>query len=394
MKQKLHFAFIIFFFFLFFSCKQKGEKQHTASYHYSLKETDRVLTYESEEPLGINFSALFPFTDKNGNKYLTFQETSQNKISFYEMFTGKHFKTLEIEREGPNGITQLIGYYIRDLDEIYLTNPNLPMIAKTDTTGDIFEKINFEKTDDGKFLIPSFKSTHFSPLVIINDTFYITQVPYPGKEPDTCPVSCYIDTLHKSVGILPFNFPLIIKGNEIRTTGLGIELSYSRCFDGSNFIYSFYYEEQIRVMSPDHTEMQQIPVKSKYIKKINNTKEIRPSDMYLGAKRLCEAPFYSNLIYDHYRNIYYRVAYPETEMEDLDGKTYIDVWTTGRKCFSIIILDKNFNIIGETLFPDYTYYSKHIFVEENGLYIRNNHFMNPDFKEDKLFFTCFELKKE
>ena len=392
MKLKIHFALYILFCLTFFSCQQKGEKQQAATYHYSLQETDRILSYESKEPFGIRLFAVFPFTDKKGNRYLTFQDPFQNKICIYEMFTGKHCKTLEIDREGPNGITRLLGYYIKDFDEIYLTNRNLPVIARTDTTGHIFQRISYEKTDDGTFLIPTFESDNHTPLVIIKDTFYVTQGPVRGKDPDTWPVSCYIDTLHKSVGILPFNYPQIL--TELRTVGIGAEFAYSRCFDGSHFVYSFYYEESIRVTSPDHRDMQQIPVKSKYIKQIANPHEKGPSDMFLSVKRLCEVPFYADLIYDPYRSVYYRIVYPETKMEEEEGGTYIEIWTTGRKRFSIIILDKDFNIIGETLFPDYTYYSHDMFVGEEGLYIRSNHFKNPSFNEDKLMFTCFELKKE
>jgi hypothetical protein len=377
----------------FFSCRQEKGKQ-TVSDRYSLQETGQILSYESEKPLEYRLRTVFPFTDKKGQKYLTFQEIYKNTIHIYEMYTGKHCKTLEIEREGPDGITNMFGYYIKDFDEIYLTNPDLPMIARTDTTGRLFQKISYEKSDDGTVLIPSFRSTTFEPLVIVNDTFYVTQVPMPGKDPDAWPVSCYIDTTHKHVGTLPFHFPPILKAGERRTVGIGVELSYSRCFDGSRFVYSFYFEEAITVASPDHRDVQKIPAKSKYISRLN-PREKRSPDMFEGAKRLCEVPFYGDLIYDRYRDVYYRIAYPETEMEaEAEGRTYIDIWTTGRKRFSIIILDKDFNIIGETLFSDYKYCSKFMFVDEDGLYIRSNHIKSPDFDENKLMFTCLELKKE
>ena len=310
------------------------------------------------------------------------------------MLTGKHRKTVEIDREGPNGITRLSGYYIKDFDEIYLTTGSLPFIARTDTTGRIFQKISYEKSDDGTLLIPSFRSNHYYPLVIINDTFYVTQVPPPWEEPNTWPVSCCIDTLNRRVSKLPFNFPQILTKEERNsmTIGIGLELEYSRCFDGSNFIYSFFYEESIRVLSIDHKEMKQIPVKSKYIKAIN-PREKRPEEEHIGMKKLCEDPFYTNIIYDPYRKVYYRIAYPRTEMENEERNTLVEIWTTGRKRFSIIILDKDFNIIGETLFPDYKYCSRDIFVEKEGLYIRSNHFKSPDFDDDKLEFTCFELVK-
>jgi hypothetical protein len=212
----------------------------------------------------------------------------------------------------------------------------------------------------------------------------------PAQEPDTWPVSVIIDTTHRSVKPLPLCFPPFIKASEYRS-GIGIELNYSRCFDGSRFVYSFGFDESITVASLDHKDIQKVPAKSKYINYLN-PREKRLDDSRLFTKRLCEAPYYGNLIHDPYRNVYYRVAFPETEMEELDTSTYNDIISSGRKRFSIIILDKDFNIIGETLFPDYKYCCRAMFVEKEGLYIRSNHVMDPDFVEDKLMFTCFDLK--
>ncbi|GHT70444.1 hypothetical protein AGMMS50239_38830 [Bacteroidia bacterium] len=119
--------------------------------------------------------------------------------------------------------------------------------------------------------------------------------------------------------------------------------------------------------------------------------EKKLDDMFAGAKEDYGTPCYGNMIYDKYRNIYYRLAYPKVELED--GVDYISLTSQGRKKFSIIILDEKFNIIGETLFPEYTYNSTVLFVHQDGLYICNNHPKNPEFNEDILSFQCFELTK-
>jgi hypothetical protein len=103
----------------------------------------------------------------------------------------------------------------------------------------------------------------------------------------------------------------------------------------------------------------------------------------------CENPNYGNLLFDKYRNVYYRIAYPETKIEK--GVNGLELLQYGRKRFSIIILDKDFNIIGETLFPDYTYNSTVMFIREDGLYISDSHYLNPDYNDDVLSFRKFNL---
>lgn len=76
------------------------------------------------------------------------------------------------------------------------------------------------------------------------------------------------------------------------------------------------------------------------------------------VKTLCSIPMYGNLIYDKYRQVYYCFAYPQTELAQ---GNYMDIWQLGRTKFSVMILDKDLNVLGETLLPENVYASNHFF---------------------------------
>ena len=59
-----------------------------------------------------------------------------------------------------------------------------------------------------------------------------------------------------------------------------------------------------------------------------------------------------------------------------------------------MILDKDFQVIGETLFPENTYIPVMFFVLEDGLYISDNNFQNPEFNENVLSFRRMELTEQ
>lgn len=59
------------------------------------------------------------------------------------------------------------------------------------------------------------------------------------------------------------------------------------------------------------------------------------------------------LIYDEYRQLYYRMAYPKESLQE--GESLSDMMQSGRIRFSIIILDKDLNVVGETMFPEDLY---------------------------------------
>ncbi|MGW8124066.1 DUF4221 family protein [Roseivirga echinicomitans] len=92
---------------------------------------------------------------------------------------------------------------------------------------------------------------------------------------------------------------------------------------------------------------------------------------------------YNRIIYDSYRNVYYRIAYlrPSIDMLRLGQRT-ID--------FSISILDENFIKIGERKFDGKIYRSSMILVGSLGLNIARIDLYNDD--QDLLSYDIFKLE--
>ena len=58
------------------------------------------------------------------------------------MKSGQLLKKIKIDYEGADGVTRFIGYYIKSLDEIYLSRPDKCEIVIIDGNGHIKKKIN------------------------------------------------------------------------------------------------------------------------------------------------------------------------------------------------------------------------------------------------------------
>lgn len=61
--------------------------------------------------------------------------------------------------------------------------------------------------------------------------------------------------------------------------------------------------------------------------------------------------------------------------------------------FAVMILDKDLNVLGETLMPENTYYPGNSFVSKDGLFISFSHPDNPANEEDLMSFEVFKLKE-
>ena len=373
---------------LLVACKKNSS--HTPEYNYELKETQQSLSYGLDSSTKYEFTNLFPYIEKD-KEYLTF--ASDKEILFYDLKKGNLLFKTEIKPDGPNGFNGFYGYHIEDMNHIYLTSGILPFIAQIDTTGKIIKKIKYGTTESGYTVKPTFASTSFfnTPMIIVDGQIYITQKPCFFHPMSKTPVSIQIDTLSNTMKELPFLFPPLFKDDELGKFS-ATSSAFSRDFNGKEFVYSFYFDENIYVASLDHKKIRKIPVKSKYISHLKIEK--RNEDMFAGIRREFETANYGNLYYDKYRKVYYRMAYPEINLDNNKSVNYMRLTCLGRIKFSIIIMDEHFNIIGETLFPEYQYCPTVLFVHKDGLYICNNHPMEAGFDENVLSFSCFELVKK
>lgn len=374
------------------SCKNINEKNHAVSNKFKL-ETDNLkdLKIQINDNTKFKFPSLFLFTDKQNTEYLTFISIENNSILFYDFSTSKFLFELELDAEGPNGVGMITGYYIENWDNIYVTS-NFHGLSIVDSSGIKKQFIEYKETDKGHYIVPNFTSSSFiyTPTIIHNEKVFITQLPYQASKISETPVSVAIDTISQTIEELPFRFPHIIPDNKLSSAVLGTR--FSRDFNGKEFLYSFFMDENIYATDVKTNKEKKIRAKSKYIEKLTLVEF--SDDRENVYKSLLENSHYYNMLYDKYRNIYYRFAIIGSEIEHNSKFSFFDIYTNGFIQFSVIIMNENFDIIGETLFPKYIYNPTIAFVHKNGLYISDSHIQNSSFNENVLSFKCFSLKKD
>ncbi len=195
-----------------------------------------------------------------------------------------------------------------------------------------------------------------------------------------------IDTKNDSISFCPMRYPTELKHDK---KGNIYSSNFNYDYNGKHFVFNFHSSHFLYTSSGDSL-FEKKNAKSKYVSnfvsyKANNIKSIEKR-----RKKFLNTAEYYNIIYDKYRNVYYRFVRFGVKITDND-----DVMTMLKfpKQFAIMILDKDLNILGEQLMPKNTYNMNMYFVAPEGLYISTNHIKNPDFDEDYLKFELFELKE-
>lgn len=375
--------YLLLLLLLAVSCNDKRVERGDA---FTLVGENVYLKYQLNDETKLNIRTLFPYQDESGKDYLTFQNPDANEIFVYPMDSSSLAFKISPETEGANGVGRFVGYYIKDFNNIFITSPGKPELALIDYKGVVKKRIKYEESADIPINPALAMSFAYKPIIEVGNKMYILS--QCNRMAAQNPVSAIMDMETNQIKALPFSYPFFPASNDKRKA-YGVESDFSRCCDGAQFVYSFNFKENIYVASLSHDSVREIAVRSKYIDEVVTPDENSNLGFKQMLKLMCESPNYGNLIYDKYRRVYYRVAYPKTEIEP--DENCMDVWQYGRKLFSLIILDADFNIVGETLLPEYTYNSTLMFVREDGLYICESNVMNPAFNENELVFRRFEL---
>lgn len=368
------------------SCTTKEKRNDS----YVLSPQETYLSFPVDEETCLPKFCLWAFID-NQNEYIAF-DNQGDEILFYDVRTQHLVKKVRFDREGENGIIAINSFYVKDFNNIYIPSPQGGVFV-TDTTAKIKQKIDFSQLK-GKFPLIRFLSTTIthSPICFINDKLYIPQPVNPllgGNFLPRSPIGALLDTISGTKEITPLTYLSYVPTSDIPSYVRGITVSH--CYDGEKLLYSFDTEDSLITLSSDFSKEKSYIAKSRYIDKVE-VRPIKGMDLNIALKKNCETAGYGNIVYDKYRQVYYRFVYPDVEL-DKNDINYMDILHWGGKQFSIIILDKKMNVIGETLFPEYTYNSRLFFICKDGLFLSTTHFKRPDFDENILRFQKIELKK-
>jgi len=104
---------------------------------------------------------------------------------------------------------------------------------------------------------------------------------------------------------------------------------------------------------------------------------------------------YGFLLYDKYRDVFYRFFLPGIELEDDFPSDKLSQWDNSKPYTGIMILDTDLNIIGEHMFDKFEVHSSFNFlVGKKGLYVSQNNLNHPDYDEDRFRYILLELEYE
>lgn len=318
--------------------------------------------------------------------YLVLRNMDLNSKMFVFSLDNKQLENIiDPKKEGPNGLGGTIdGSFFVNFDTIIVTVKGYhDVIHIIDSNANLIRSINFDISYNPYFPISWINQANNAYykdgyLVLPNWSASVEG----WQELDKYSLGYFYDFKTETQGNYHVNYPsLILNGIDNPNNASAFVINDNKTivsFDHNHYIYVF----KDSVWTP-------IYAKSKYIDRPLQSQYVNNIDFVGQIKRLIELPKYLTVVYDKYRNVYYRFVYPG---EDVDESGDLMKQHEFYKTFSIMILDENFNVIGESLMKENTFNMFAFFINREGLWISTNHPDNPQFEEDVINFRLLELK--
>lgn len=358
----------------------QGGFQHTEPYKTRLIVTGQLLEIPIDENTAFETPCMFPYTE-NGRSLLTYLNEGENEIHFYDLQSRRLIKKIALDYDGDNGVGTAYAFHVCNPDSIYIASAN-DHIYLINGQGEIRYSIDYTHSPiDGRAAGKAdVGSARHIEIVERNNKLIV----YTGLRGDWLTVDrqylnyqyleLEIDPRDNSMKLLPMTYPTDYIDRGLKP------FEASREYVNGKFIYSFAADHHIYITA-DHQSIIKKLAKSDFIREFPAlTKDMNP---FSYRRYIEQNSFYGSLVYDPYRKVYYRFCDLASNLMNIEGY---------RQHQSIIILDSDFNKIGEVRLPDRKFNTTNYFVGIEGLYLSNNTPYNPHLDKGKLSFTLLKLE--
>lgn len=389
---KLYRIFLCLTIFLVYGCMNQGKlgfyenQNNDSNFHFidslTLK-LDNFSTYD------ILFNQVSKF---RGIEALYVYNVANHSLDIYDLNAGKLIHRLKFLKEGPNEIKGVLNFYVHNEDSIFIypkmTFNNTVLI---DINGNVKNRFRpFLPLTNQISRVLNHNSTSSSPTYYLNSKLLFDQLSLRSSlEPESTEfkTSGYVDLIKDSIFLYENAvYPEIYLKKPM---SMIFKISSRLLNKNREWVYSWEALDSLMIFDLEMNFLRKEFAKSNF--KISELPEPINFDTHREIRQGIEETYYSRIVTDTENNYYYRIVSiggvynPETD------KSFFAV---SKNDFSVIVLDKDFKILDERLFPGGTYSIYQAFATEKGLHLPKN---NPNYKkldEEKLVIDIFRMNYE
>ena len=324
--------------------------------HYSDMVTDSSLIYKDSSFKTISLGNIThrPLASQiyDVNNIIEYILLDGNDLHIFNYDSGNLERSISINSSQETGcgvLNNYSGFYYHSSDSIFIYNYKMKIVFLIDSESNIKKKWNVVNKRLAKYPVDPEALTP-SPIIYSNGYVILSGSGH-GQPKDATefnkPVSCLINVSNDEMKYVVGYPEQYRKGN---FGGVYFNAIYHTKGNGATILYSFPADHCLYRLNYETLELDTLFAGSRNIKSIVSSplSELGlNADMNKRIKYYVGQPSYANIIYDKYRELYYRIA--RTPLNDWKSTD-----TGFRKPFSLLTMDKSGKILSETpVFNDF-----------------------------------------
>ncbi|WP_228527549.1 DUF4221 family protein [Pararhodonellum marinum] len=326
--------------------------------------------------------------ESDSGKYLFLYNHLVKKFQFLDFSNGDLVREVPLDFDGPHGVGGLSGGTLTGKDSIWITFSS-PAIGLINFDGKVLLK---KKVENTTIPITFLTSDLQRPLIQSKHKIFGLQ-PYFMNHHGMDPKDIEKHQLLYSYDFIKDEidwYDVFYPDDYWRNGKKMSDLTWTQ--RGNKLYLASIFDHQIQVFDISSRKVIETKeVRSRYIRRFDCVNEI-PSGVNQGLINRLTFDKYAVLIYDPFRDVFYRFFHPGFELDDEESVEVLRTLNWSRPTMGVMILDKDLNILGEHLFEKNEVYTfSNYFIGEDGLYLSANNHFERDYTDDVFRYVLFNL---
>lgn len=359
----------------------------------SHRELSRDINLELVDEIRIELDSLTGFFSydiqmvnlRNGETNIALLNHLVQRIQVYDYETGRHVESYDFDVVGPDGVGgKPRAFHIVNKDSIFIFDSWTARVSLINSSGE--KKDHYDLISNGVnegFAFPQGSTQR--PIKFIDGKLYMAGLllPWEGVELNENQFVRY-DPQTDSLDYIVTRPDLYNQhnwGNNVM-----FHLNYDYNPTKKEFIFSFNSYDHLMVSDIDGNDLRYFPTPSRHFDEIEPYEE--KFSYSWNEQKLKDYSFqnprYWSVMYDRFKDVTYRFALrPNSRQDFQSGIRNMQV--------SLIILDSDYNKIGEYDFDRAKYDSRMSFISEKGIHFANKE--KFEMNEEAIVFDVFNIKR-
>ena len=392
MRNQIYILFL--FLFVFTSCNERSTIINKNINAGKLAGTCQLVTKDNKKFRLDSVTAPKPIymqliNDPVKGTVLTFLNEYNHKIYCYNYIDTVFIRSIRYDGDAEKSIRKASGYFIQNMDSIYIYDMAGVTISLVDSSGLMKKKITLHSTDKNWPLhYPQYVLSPVNPILehggkLILTGQYIPSIP--SERIDEFSFTCFFDLKSNEVEY-KYTYPKELYGKDANWGEEVFITVYPELLHNGTIIHSYPVSHEIYKSDTRANDFKTIYAGSNVAGAIESIDydDVRGTPKVQIFAHYLQSDMYTAIKHDPYRNVYYRFL-----LEGISEATFKTPQED--KPVTITIWDENFNYLGETRIGTGNEWNwKNSFVTKEGL---NIEYITDELDEDYLTFKIFTLEK-